>query len=397
MEPPDLPMAIPDEIRHYPLGGLMVTQLIFLMRGHRLVSGSVVDTQPAAGRTDGSGVEGLSSVAPQHSNAPAAPREKSIAPLMQLVDADMQRVNQMILDMAAANAEMIPEIARHLIDSGGKRLRPMLTLAAALACGYRGDDHVKLAATVEFMHTATLLHDDVVDESELRRGKPSARMVWGNQASVLVGDYLLGQAFRTMVEVGSLDALAVLSRAAAVIAEGEVLQLMNMHDASLDQAAYLRVIRSKTAKLFEASARLGAVLAHADARMEQACADYGQALGTAFQVIDDVLDYDGDAGEMGKNLGDDLREGKATLPLIAAMERGTAEQREVVRHAIETGGVAELDRIVAIVKETGALAVTRDAAAAEARRAVDAARLLPPNAYSQGLLQLAAQLLQRRN
>jgi octaprenyl-diphosphate synthase len=175
-----------------------------------------------------------------------------------------------------------------------------------------------------------------------------------------------------------------------------VLQLMNMHDASLDQTAYLRVIRSKTAKLFEASARLGAVLAQANARVEQACADYGQALGTAFQVIDDVLDYDGDAGEMGKNLGDDLREGKATLPLIAAMERGTAQQRQVVQEAIQTGGAAELERIVAIVKETGALTVTRDAAAAEARRAIEAARLLPQNAYSQGLLQLAAQLLQRR-
>jgi octaprenyl-diphosphate synthase len=182
-----------------------------------------------------------------------------------------------------------------------------------------------------------------------------------------------------------------------VIAEGEVLQLMNMHDASLDADGYLRVIRSKTAKLFEASARLGAVLAQADPQLEQACADYGQALGTAFQVIDDVLDYDGDAGEMGKNLGDDLREGKATLPLIAAMERGTSQQRRVVQEAIQTGGTSELQRIVAIVRETGALAVTRDAAAGEARRAMEAARLLPINAYSQGLLQLAAQLLQRRH
>jgi octaprenyl-diphosphate synthase len=200
-----------------------------------------------------------------------------------------------------------------------------------------------------------------------------------------------------MLDAGQIRVMEILADATNVIAEGEVLQLMNMHDATLDEAAYLRVIRSKTAKLFEASARLGAVLAGAGAQLEQACATYGQALGTAFQVIDDVLDYDGDAIEMGKNLGDDLREGKATLPLIAAMQRGSPEQREVIRHAIETGGVAELEHIVAIVKETGALEVTHDAAAAEARRAVDAASQLPPNPYSQGLLQLAAQLLARRH
>jgi len=249
---------------------------------------------------------------------------------------------------------------------------------------------------VEFIHTATLLHDDVVDESTLRRGRATANESFGNPASVLVGDFLYSRAFQMMLDAGQVRIMEILADATNVIAEGEVLQLMNMHDASLDEASYLRVIRSKTAKLFEASARLGAVLAQTGPELEQACADYGQALGTAFQVIDDVLDYDGDAGEMGKNLGDDLREGKATLPLIAAMQRGTGEQRDLIRNAIETGGIAELDRIVAIVKETGALEVTRDAAAAEARRAMQAAQQLPANPCTQGLLQLAAQLLQRR-
>jgi octaprenyl-diphosphate synthase len=269
-----------------------------------------------------------------------------------------------------------------------------------LVCGaldYQGPQRFNLAAVVEFIHTATLLHDDVVDESTLRRGRATANESFGNPASVLVGDFLYSRAFQMMLDAGQMRIMEILADATNVIAEGEVLQLMNMHDASLDQAAYLRVIRSKTAKLFEASARLGAVLAQADAQVEQACADYGQALGTAYQVIDDLLDYDGDAGEMGKNLGDDLREGKATLPLIAAMERGTAEQRRIVQEAIQSGGVGELQRIVAIVKETGALVVTRDAAAAEAQRAVQAARMLPDNSYSRGLLQLAAQLLQRRH
>ena len=247
------------------------------------------------------------------------------------------------------------------------------------------------------IHTATLLHDDVVDESTLRRGRATANESFGNPASVLVGDFLYSRAFQMMLDAGNMKVMEILAEATNVIAEGEVLQLMNMHDASLDEAAYLRVIRSKTAKLFEASARLGAVLAGASPAMEQACADYGQALGTAFQVIDDVLDYDGDAQEMGKNLGDDLREGKATLPLIAAMQRGSAAQKDLIRHAIENGAVSELDAIVAIVRQTGALEVTRQAAAAEAQRAIDALAGLPANDHASGLLQLAAQLLQRRN
>jgi len=241
-----------------------------------------------------------------------------------------------------------------------------------------------------------LLHDDVVDESTLRRGRPTANESFGNAASVLVGDFLYSRAFQMMLDARDMRVMEILADATNVIAEGEVLQLMNMRDASLDEAAYLRVIRSKTAKLFEASTRLAAVLAGAAPALEEACATYGQALGTAFQVIDDVLDYAGDAHETGKNLGDDLREGKTTLPLILAMRRGDAAQRDLVRSAIETGDTDQLPQIVAIVRDTGALEATRAAAAAEAQRAIDALHGLPVNSYSKGLLQLAAQLLERR-
>jgi octaprenyl-diphosphate synthase len=309
----------------------------------------------------------------------------------------MRVVDVVIARRLDSGVPLVAEVSRYIISAGGKRLRPALLLLICGALGYSGTHRFTLAAVVEFIHTATLLHDDVVDESTLRRGRPTANETFGNPASVLVGDFLYSRAFQMMLDSGQMRIMEILADATNVIAEGEVLQLMNMHDASLDEAAYLRVIRSKTAKLFESSARLGAVLAGAGAVVEQACADYGQALGTAFQVIDDVLDYDGNAGEMGKNLGDDLREGKATLPLIAAMQRGSAEQRDLIRKAIETGGVDELNRIIAIVKQTGALEVTRDAAAAEARRAIQAAQQLPDNQYTQGLVQLAAQLLQRRN
>jgi octaprenyl-diphosphate synthase len=241
-----------------------------------------------------------------------------------------------------------------------------------------------------------LLHDDVVDESTLRRGRPTANESFGNPASVLVGDFLYSRAFQMMVDANSMRVMQTLADATNVIAEGEVLQLMNMHDASLDEDGYLRVIRSKTAKLFEASARLGPILAGSPPEIENACAHYGQALGTAFQVIDDVLDYDGNSAEMGKNLGDDLREGKATLPLILAMQRGDAAQSRTVREAIETGNVDRLNDIVAIVRDTGALAATRSAAAAEAQRAIDAAMQLPDNAYRTAMVALASQLLDRR-
>ena len=314
-----------------------------------------------------------------------------------LIADDMVEVDKVIALRLESGVPLVGEVSRYIISAGGKRLRPALLLLVCGALGYTGTQRHNLAAVVEFIHTATLLHDDVVDESTLRRGRPTANESFGNPASVLVGDFLYSRAFQMMVDAGDMRIMQILADATNVIAEGEVLQLMNMHDASLDEAGYLRVIRSKTAKLFEASARLGAVLAQAPPAVEQACAAYGQALGTAFQVIDDVLDYDGDAGEMGKNLGDDLREGKATLPLIAAMQRGSEAQREVIREAIQSGSVGELERIVAIVNDTGALDVTRQAAAAEARRAIDAAQQLPGNPFTSGLLQLAAQLLERRS
>jgi octaprenyl-diphosphate synthase len=291
----------------------------------------------------------------------------------------------------------VAQVSRYIIDSGGKRLRPALLLMICGALGYRGDQRFNLAAVVEFIHTATLLHDDVVDESTLRRGRATANESFGNPASVLVGDFLYSRAFQMMLDAHDVRVMEILADATNVIAEGEVMQLMNMHDPELDEAAYLQVIRSKTAKLFEASARLGAVLAGASPKVEQACTDYGQALGTAFQVIDDVLDYTGDAGLMGKNLGDDLREGKITLPLIAAMRRGDEDQRALIRRAIETGALAELDHVIAIVRTTGALDVAREAASREAQRAMSAAAQLPANPHAQALVQLAASLLQRRN
>ena len=316
--------------------------------------------------------------------------------MLALVAADMAEVDRVIADRLDSGVPLVGEVARYIISAGGKRLRPVLLLLSCGALGYTGGQRHNLAAVVEFIHTATLLHDDVVDASTLRRGRPTANESFGKPASVLVGDFLYSRAFQMMVDADSMRVMQVLADATNVIAEGEVLQLMNMHDASLDEAGYLRVIRSKTAKLFEASARLGAILAKQDADIEEACATYGQALGTAFQVIDDVLDYAGNTAEMGKNLGDDLREGKATLPLILAMQRGNAQQAATVRSAIETGSIDQLDEIAAIVRATGALEATRSAAAAEAQRAIDAAMRLPANAHREAMVTLAAQLLTRR-
>ena len=309
----------------------------------------------------------------------------------------MRQVDRVIAQRLDSGVPLVGQVAQYIISAGGKRLRPVLLLLTCGALGYTGDQRFNLAAVVEFIHTATLLHDDVVDESTLRRGRATANENFGNPASVLVGDFLYSRAFQMMVNADSMRVMQTLADATNVIAEGEVLQLMNMHDASLDEEGYLRVIRSKTAKLFEASARLGAILAGSNDVIEQACAEFGQALGTAFQVIDDVLDYDGNAAEMGKNLGDDLREGKATLPLILAMQRGNAEQSQTVREAIETGSLDRLQEIVAIVRETGALTATRQAASTEAQRAIDAARRLPDNIHSQAMITLASQLLDRRN
>ena len=309
----------------------------------------------------------------------------------------MREVDKVIAQRLSSGVPLVGEVAQYIISAGGKRLRPAIHLLMCGALGYTSAQRFNMAAVLEFIHTSTLLHDDVVDESSLRRGRATANQVFGNPASVLVGDFLYSRAFQMMVEIQDMRVMQILADAVNVIAEGEVLQLVNMHDASLSEAAYLRVIRSKTAKLFEASTRLAAVLSQSTTEMEQACADYGQALGTAFQVIDDVLDYDGDVSEMGKNLGDDLREGKATLPLIIAMQRGSEAQCATIQQAIENGEVEKIEEIIRIVRETGALEATRDAAALEAARAVEATRLLPDNQYTGALLQLAAQLLERRS
>lgn len=255
-------------------------------------------------------------------------------PLVDLTLSDMERVNQLILSKAGSDVQMIPEVANHLISSGGKRLRPMLTLAAASMFGYEGDGHIKLATSVEFMHTATLLHDDVVDESDLRRGKSTARTIWGNQASVLVGDFLLGQAFRMMVDVGSIDALDVLSTAASVIAEGEVLQLSVAKNMETTEDDYLQVIRAKTAALFAAASEVGPIVAGGSKADRNALKSYGTNLGLAFQLVDDVLDYGGTSSDLGKNVGDDFREGKITLPVILLSPR----------HAARPGVLARGDR-----------------------------------------------------
>jgi octaprenyl-diphosphate synthase len=309
----------------------------------------------------------------------------------------MAKVDEVIADRLSSGVPLVGQVAQYIISAGGKRLRPVILLLTSGALNYQDARKFSLAAVVEFIHTATLLHDDVVDESTLRRGRPTANENFGNPASVLVGDFLYSRAFQMMVDAGSMRIMQVLADATNVIAEGEVLQLMNMHDASLDEEAYLRVIRSKTAKLFEASSRLAAILANASPELEEACAEYGQALGTAFQVIDDVLDYEGNAAEMGKNLGDDLREGKATLPLILAMQRGTSAQKELVQKAIETGSVDQLSQVIAIVRETGALDGSRQAAMAEAQRAINAAQHLPDGDYKDALIALASQLLVRKN
>ncbi len=288
------------------------------------------------------------------------PEAASIRALMELTRADMARVNELILSKAGSNVELIPQIANHLVSSGGKRLRPMITLASAQLFGYRGEGHIKLATSVEFMHTATLLHDDVVDESGMRRGRTTARMIWGNQASVLVGDFLLGQAFRMMVEVGSIEALDVLSGAACIIAEGEVMQLAAAKNLDTTEDDYLAVIRAKTAALFSAAAEVGPIVAGAGKAERAALKSYGTNLGLAFQLVDDALDYGGSTRDLGKNVGDDFREGKVTLPVLLASRRGSAEERDFWRAAIEKGETddAALDKAIGLMTRTGAIADT---------------------------------------
>lgn len=311
------------------------------------------------------------------------------------MEAAMRQVDAVIRERLSSRVSLIDQISRYIIGAGGKRIRPRLVLLFSDALGFDGPERYELAATVEFIHTATLLHDDVVDESSLRRGRATANAIFGNAASVLVGDFLYSRAFQMMVSVNRMRVLEVLADATNVIAEGEVLQLMNMHDPDLAVEEYLRVIRYKTAKLFEASARLGAVLGRADAALEESCADYGRSLGTAFQLVDDLLDYEGNATELGKNVGDDLREGKPTLPLLIAMERCSTGERALVRHAIEHGELEKLDEILAIVRKTGALVATREAARKEADKAREQLNALPESPARAALLELCVRSIER--
>ena len=313
--------------------------------------------------------------------------EPAMSGLLALVASDMKRVDQTILTRAASHVAMIPDIANHLITSGGKRLRPMLTLAAAGMCGYEGAGHIKLAAAVEFMHTATLLHDDVVDESDMRRGKLAARMLWGNEASVLVGDFLLGQAFRMMVEVGSLPCLDVLSTAAVVIAEGEVMQLSAAKDTQTSEDDYLAVIRAKTAALFGAACEVGAILGQRSKAEVAACRGYGVNLGIAFQLIDDALDYGGTAAKLGKNVGDDFREGKITLPVVLSFRRGSEGERAFWIRTLEQATLTDgdLETAVATMRRHRALEDTIERARHYGAMARDALELFPASPWKSAL------------
>ncbi|MCP8939270.1 polyprenyl synthetase family protein [Alsobacter sp. SYSU M60028] len=328
--------------------------------------------------------------------SPSAP---SIDPLLRLTSAGMERVNQLIFDRVGSDVQLIPEIARHLVNSGGKRLRPMLTLACAELCGSQGEGAVKLAASVEFMHTATLLHDDVVDGSEMRRGKLAARMLWGNEASVLVGDFLLGQAFKMMVEVGSLHALDVLSTAAAVIAEGEVMQLAAAKNTSTTEDEYLAVVRGKTAALFAAACEVGPIIAGRDRDEQAGCRSYGANLGIAFQLVDDALDYGGASAKLGKKVGDDFREGKITLPVVLSFRRGTEAERAFWKRTLEQGDIqdGDLEQAIAIMRRHRAIEDTIERARHYGAMARDALALFPDGDMKDALIEAVDFCIARTN
>lgn len=314
-----------------------------------------------------------------------------------LIATEMKAVDKAIQQRLKSDVVLIRQLGHYIINSGGKRLRPQLLLLAARATAYKGQQHIELAAIIEFIHTATLLHDDVVDASNMRRGRDSANAVWGNEAAVLVGDFLYSRAFEMMVEIGSMPIMALLAGTTNAIAEGEVLQLLNVHDPDTSEQTYLDVIRRKTAKLFEAATTIGALLADLDAEKQQAMAAYGMHLGCAFQLIDDVLDYSASSEELGKNLGDDLAEGKPTLPLIYALQQGTAEQAAVIRTAIEDGGLEQVDEIQKILLSTGAIEYTRQLATDEAQRAKQSLDSLHDSEAKQALLALSDYAVQRKH
>ncbi len=312
-----------------------------------------------------------------------------ISAIRELVSGDMQAVDSLILRRLSSDVVLINQVGHYIIASGGKRLRPMVVLLAARALDYPGDRHIDIAAIVEFIHTATLLHDDVVDGSEMRRSQETANSVWGNEASVLVGDFLYSRSFEMMVDVQNMRVMDILSHATNRIAEGEVLQLLNCHNPDISEGDYMEVIHRKTATLFEAGTRLSAVLTDAPAQIEQAMADYGQHLGTAFQLIDDALDYSGADEELGKNIGDDLEEGKPTLPLIQALKTGSAEQAGIVREAVEQGGREFIDPVKRAIESTDAIAYTVALAEREAGKAKDALARIPDSKYRDALALLA--------
>ena len=310
--------------------------------------------------------------------------------IQNLTKDDMSKVNDLIYAQLQSDVALINQLGIYIVNSGGKRMRPMLTVLAARALGYQGVEHHSIAAIIEFIHTATLLHDDVVDESNMRRGRETANALFGNSASVLVGDFLYTRSFQMMVKINSMRVMEILSDATNIVAEGEVLQLMNCNDPDTSEESYLQVIYCKTAKLFEAATRLPAVLANKDAKIEQALADYGKHLGTAFQLVDDIMDYTADAKAMGKNVGDDLAEGKPTLPLLYAMHHGTESQSKRIREAIELGnGMEHLDDILLAMEQTGALVYTQKQAEQEADKAIQALVNLAESDYKQALISLA--------
>ncbi|MGB5471925.1 MAG: octaprenyl diphosphate synthase [Gammaproteobacteria bacterium] len=319
-----------------------------------------------------------------------------IAGLRSVVTDDLERVNDLIRGSLHSDVALINQLSHYIINSGGKRLRPLLVLLSANACEYTGDQHINLAAVIEFIHTATLLHDDVVDASQLRRGNMTANALWGNEASVLVGDFLYSRAFEMMVDANDMRIMEIMSHTTNTIAEGEVLQLLNCRDADTTEQRYMDVISRKTARLFEAAARIGAVLGHQPEDMEQALADYGLHLGIAFQLIDDVLDYSASPEDTGKNLGDDLAEGKPTLPLIHAIHMGTPSQTRLIRRAIENGGHDNMQAVCAIIESTGAIPYTAQAAQREADLAIGALTALPESAYKDALYSLAEFSVNRR-
>jgi len=318
-----------------------------------------------------------------------------IQSIYSLIEDDMKAVDSMIQSRLQSNVVLINQLGSYIINSGGKRLRPALAILCARACGYKEDEHINLATIIEFIHTATLLHDDVVDGSDMRRGKKTANNVWGNEASVLVGDFLYTRSFEMMVEMGSMRLMKILSHTTNVIAEGEVLQLLNCNDAATTEESYLEVIHHKTAKLFEAAGQLGAVISQSSPEIEHAISSYAMHLGSAFQLVDDLLDYSESSEAIGKNIGDDLAEGKATLPLIFAMKNGNEQQASLVRDAIERGQRDKIDDIITIIKETGAIDYTAQAAKDEINQAKESLTILAESPYKQALLSLADFALQR--